>query len=353
MMVRWQIVMVTMVLLGWINGRISAQDAHFSQFYANPLYLSPSLAGATDGGRIILNYRNQWPAITKAYSTYSASFDNFFPTFNSGIGVYVMRDRAGSAGLTTTNAAFQYSYNLQINKQWQVIPGIQFEYGNKAIDLSKVKLGYDLSFSGGSSSWERLNLDQVHYFDLATSAFLYNPKYWVGFSLHHLTQPNYSFMGQEMKIPLKATLFGGMNIWTERNRRALTTRSFSWSFRYQHQQQFKQLDAGMYWHNTPFELGLWYRGLPLLGEVETVLNHDAIVALVAWEYGPFRIGYSYDITISKLGWNTAGAHELSLIYEFNQRFSLRAGSHPPLPCSKTANPLDSKKPQQQRKRTMF
>ena len=65
-MVRWQIVMVTMVLLGWINGRISAQDAHFSQFYANPLYLSPSLAGATDGARIILNYRNQWPAITKA-----------------------------------------------------------------------------------------------------------------------------------------------------------------------------------------------------------------------------------------------------------------------------------------------
>lgn len=352
MFAKWKWIGFVSGMLGMALSHIAAQDAHFSQFYANPLYLSPSLAGATDGARIILNYRNQWPAITKAYSTYSASFDNFFPLFNSGIGAYVMQDRAGSAGLTSTNAAAQYSYNLQINKQWQVIPAIQFEYGNKAIDLAKVRLGYDLSFSGGSSSWERLNIEQVHYFDVATSVFLYNPKYWVGLSLHHLTRPNYSFMGQEMRIPIRTTLFGGMNIWTEKNRRALTTRSFSWSFRYHRQEKFQQLDAGLYWHNSPIEIGAWYRGLPLLGEVNTVLNHDAIVALVAWEHGPFRIGYSYDLTISQLGWNSAGAHEISLIYEFNQRFDLRAGRHPPLPCSKNANPHESKKPQQ-RRRTIF
>jgi len=82
-----------------------AQDPHYSQFYANPLYLSPSLAGATDGGRMILNYRNQWPSISTAFSTYSVSIDNFFTQFNSGIGFYLMQDNAGSAGLKTTNAA--------------------------------------------------------------------------------------------------------------------------------------------------------------------------------------------------------------------------------------------------------
>ena len=33
-----------------ISKEIRAQDPAFSQFYANPLYLNPAFAGATDGG---------------------------------------------------------------------------------------------------------------------------------------------------------------------------------------------------------------------------------------------------------------------------------------------------------------
>ena len=35
-----------------------AQDPHFSQFYANPLYLNPALTGSSIGPRYLLNYRN-------------------------------------------------------------------------------------------------------------------------------------------------------------------------------------------------------------------------------------------------------------------------------------------------------
>ena len=38
-----------------------AQDATFSQFYANPTYLNPALAGSGICPRVSLNYRNQWP----------------------------------------------------------------------------------------------------------------------------------------------------------------------------------------------------------------------------------------------------------------------------------------------------
>ena len=343
-------IVILIVLITTIGTTKSyAQDPHFSQFYANPLYLSPSLAGSTDGGRITLNYRNQWPAISKAFSTYAISVDNFFSTFNSGLGFYLMQDQAGSAGLKSTNAAFQYSYNLILTEKWQIVPAIQFEYGNRAIDFSKLIFADEEIGGGYSGSWDRLENEQVNYMDLAASAFAYSPKYWIGLTVNHLAKPNYTFLGEEMKYDLKYTMFGGINIWRERKRTSTVERSFSFSFRLQHQRKFNQADVGVYWHNSPMEVGIWYRGLPL-GNENVSVNQDAIVALIAYDLGAFRIGYSYDITISGLGIQSAGAHEISIIFEFNQNFGLRMkGRRPAVPCSSTANPLSSTKRKYKRK----
>ncbi len=324
-------------------GMVQAQDPHFSQFYVNPLYMSPSLAGSTDGGRLVTNYRNQWPGVENGYETYSVSFDNFFSSINSGIGFLLVQDVAGSANLTTNQFAFQYSYNLIINDQWQVVPGIQFTYGSKSIDFSKLTFGDEMIGSGSSGSWSRLNNESTNYIDFAASAFLYSSKYWVGITIDHLAEPNYSFLDEEMTLGLKTVLFGGMNIWNEKSRSRSVSRSFSLSYRLQHQEENTQVDVGVYWYNDPIEIGVWYRGLPVVSTDDaSSINQDAIVALLSYNYGPFRVGYSYDVSISGLGWNSQGAHELSLIYEFNQKVNLRLnGKRPALPCSKTANPLSS------------
>ncbi len=52
-----------MVILAFVVSAGKTQDPQFSQFYSSPLYLAPSFAGATDGGRGILNYRDQWPQL--------------------------------------------------------------------------------------------------------------------------------------------------------------------------------------------------------------------------------------------------------------------------------------------------
>ena len=318
-----------------------AQDLQFSQFYASPLYLSPSLAGATDGARVVMNYRNQWPGINTAFSTYSVSVDNFFSQFNSGVGFLLIQDKAGSAGLTTTQAAFQYSYNIRITDDWQVVPAMQFGYGNRAIDFSKLVFGDEMIGGGASGSWDMLSNDQSHYVDFAASALVYSPLLWMGLTIDHLTEPNHTFLGEQMQLPRKYVLFGGVNLWTEKRRRIKGERSFATSFRFQHQQDFNQADLGAYWFNNPIEIGVWYRGLPIFNEVKNKINQDALVFLFSYQYGPMRFGYSYDITISDLGWQSAGAHELSLIYEFNQSFRLRGGRRPAVPCSATGNPLDS------------
>jgi hypothetical protein len=48
---------------------------------------------------------------------------------------------------------------------------------------------------------------------------------------------------------------------------------------------------------------------------------DAIIGLVGIKTKQLHIGYSYDFTISNLIASTGGAHEISIVYEWNS-FSL-------------------------------
>ena len=64
-------------LIVLLNLNSFGQDPQFSQFYANPMYLSPSFAGSTNGTRAVLNFRDQWPAIPGSFITYSASVDHY------------------------------------------------------------------------------------------------------------------------------------------------------------------------------------------------------------------------------------------------------------------------------------
>ena len=63
---------------------LMAQDPQFSQFYSSPLYLGPSFAGTAGGGRIIANYRDQWPKLRSTYISYALSADYYIEKYRSG-----------------------------------------------------------------------------------------------------------------------------------------------------------------------------------------------------------------------------------------------------------------------------
>ena len=83
-----------LVILAW-TARCNAQDVIYSQFYANPLYLNPALAGAKLDQRITLNYRNQWPSISNGYVTYSAAWDQQFDKISGALGFMANADVGG------------------------------------------------------------------------------------------------------------------------------------------------------------------------------------------------------------------------------------------------------------------
>jgi type IX secretion system PorP/SprF family membrane protein len=301
---------------------IFAQTPQFSQFYAAPLYLGPSFAGSTDGSRIVLNYRNQWPEIPGAFVTYAFSFDHYFHNYNSGLGVLLFRDQAGSGRLANTSGGLLYSYNFKLNQNWSVRPGINFMYQERTIDFSKLVFGDQLELDGTiNPSGNTMDpMERRGYFDAASSVLFYSRTGWVGLAADHMMMPNQSLASEEEnRIIPKFSLFGGFRLNYGSRLSQKTQESISVTALYKNQGTFNQLDVGAYWSKDPVSFGLLYRGIPLFNNhAGGIFNNDALVLMGGLRRENLRIGYSYDFTISRLINNTGGAHEISVIYQFNQ-----------------------------------
>ncbi len=288
------------------------QDPTFSQFYANPLYLAPSFTGATEEYRLGINYRNQWPAVPGVFHTYSISFDKAMPNFNSGFGILATYDVAGSGDLSTTNIGLLYSYDFSISNDWHIRPGVHFKFYYLGLDIYKLIFNSQLTGSGTSPSVYPPPFDNVADVDFATSALAYNDRIWAGFTLDHLLVPKTSFYGDDANVPIKFNLFGGIQLIKKTRLRVKLQETLSIAMNFQKQAKFYQTDVGLYYFKSPLIFGLWYRGIPFM----TSQAGDAIIGLIGFKSDNLHIGYSYDFTISNLISSTAGAHEISLVYEF-------------------------------------
>src|SRR5438105_4751991 len=118
-----------------------AQDPEFTQFYANPLYLNPAFAGSARCPRLNLNYRNQWPALTGTFVTYSASYDQYFEGISGGLGLLVLNDKAGEGTLTSSYSSLIYAYQLNITREFSIRTGLQATYAQKTLDVDKLTFG--------------------------------------------------------------------------------------------------------------------------------------------------------------------------------------------------------------------
>ncbi len=296
-----------------LTAKSYGQDPTFSQFYANALYLSPSFAGATAEYRFGLNYRNQWPAVPGVFHTYSLSFDKAMPNFNSGIGVLATYDVAGSGNLSTTNIGLLYSYDFNINKEWHIRPGVNFKFYYLGLDIAKLVFNSQITGSGVTPSITPPPFDNVADVDFAASALVYNDRIWGGFTLDHLLAPKTSLYGNDGTIPVKFNLYGGIQVLKKTRLMMKNQEVMSVAMNFQRQGRYNQTDLGLYYFKEPLIFGLWYRGIPFV----TTQAGDAIIGLIGIKTNQLHIGYSYDFTISNLISSTGGAHEISLIYEFN------------------------------------
>ena len=298
------------------------QDAHFSRFYSNSLYLAPSFAGSAGKNRIALSYRNQWAEVETGYKTYSVSYDHHFSKLNSGIGVLLLNDVAGSGNLSSMNVGLLYSYDFNINHKVHIRPGMHLMYTQRGIDFQKLTWGDQMSAVGNApSTAEPISYSSVGDIDFSASILAYSDRFWGGIAVDHLLSPNQSLYYNEYEegnlasVPLKVQAFGGSkHIVNQTLLRPIPT-IIQLAFLYKQQDKFSQLDLGFYYYYNPLVLGIWYRGIPIINNNS---KNDAVILLVGLKTKNMNIGYSYDFTVSRLVTSTGGSHEISLAYTFEK-----------------------------------
>lgn len=280
-----------------------AQDPTFTQFYSNPVYLNPALAGSSGCPRIALNYRNQWPQLTGNYITYAAAYDSYAKNLSGGVGIMAMHDQQGQGTIQTSMIAGTYSYYLKVNRKFRIMFGGQAAYFQKYLDWSKLTFGDMIDPRRGFiyQTGDVPRGDGSHgFFDVSAGMVGFTKNFYFGVAAHHLNRPDESMILGDSRLPIRVTGHMGANIKLGQRGRYSSSTTLMPNVIYQYQNGFQQFNIGAYLKYEAFTIGAWYR------------NRDAFIVSLGITTEKFRIGYSYDLTVSQLGGVTGGSHEISM-----------------------------------------
>jgi type IX secretion system PorP/SprF family membrane protein len=312
-----------------------AQDPQLSQFYAAPLYLNPALTGSTFQDRIGLNYRLQWPSIGPGYRTYALSYDHHSEATHSGIGGYVMHDQAGSFGLSFSQLAVSYSYEVRLNRRQAIRGGLRAGYTMRSYDPSNLLFADQVIRDNAPTSLEPMVLEDVSYFDFSGGLLYFTQQFWFGVSMNHVNEPQESFfLDGDAALPMRASAHAGYKFAVDGRSFKRSKTKMTVAAQYKAQGKWDQLDIGGYVDHEAVTFGLWYRGLPVIKSYERGYPNNESVVLMLGFATPYqlRMVYSYDVTISQLTEKSGGAHEISVIYEWPKRNKTRR--YRAVPCPK-------------------
>lgn len=294
-----------------------AQDPIFSQFYAAPLQLNPAFAGSSHAPRAGAAYRNQWTGFNSAYRTYAVFYEQSLDRFNSGIGFNLEGDNAGDGILRTTRFSLHYAYRLKITDQLAVKIGAEAGMHQTALDWDQLVFPDQLDpIEGPVITTTEQRPDQLNktLFDVSSGLLLLSNRFWLGIGLKHLNTPNqgYLLLNDNLSggLPLRYTVHGGTEIIVNRGNKAQAASFISPNFLFVSQGPFKQVNVGAYAAFGPVFTGIWFR--------HTFENSDAAILMLGFRQEMFKIGLSYDLTVSGLAGRAGGTYELSFGFFFDR-----------------------------------
>ncbi len=315
---------------------ISAQDFHFSQISETPILINPAATGLFNGWeRFHVNHRNQWLGANTQFMTTSFAADaNFFKSrmqdnAHFGAGLFFANDIGGDSKFGVQSTAVSLSGILPVSgKEHTLSAGIQAGFMTRKADLSH--LNYESQWTGTQfdqtiPSGEPGVINTFRHFDASAGLiYQYNGSqnrftrndeqvFRVGVSVYHANKPR-----------LEYTSYLLSNLYRKFVFHASFTNDIPgsyWSY---------DLSAVQFIQGPHYETILGgtlknrlQNGTKVTGYYEDAFFgfglyariKDAIIPRVFYQFSGFRIGVSYDVTISKLRQaHKGGSLEFSLVY---------------------------------------
>lgn len=336
----WQKLAILFVVVGASVGlcpKVTAQDLYFAQPFASRLHTNPAFTGLLDDYGVTFNYRNQFPTLIGSFQASQLAADYRLQNQRSAVGLLLNYDRTGTIGYTRFEVGGVYAYHTRLTEGLSLSGGLNVSYGNQRISYGNLVFGDQLSDDGLvlNQSSEAFDYQPVSYFTVGTGLLLYSDQFWLGVAGHHLNQPDLGFATQTI-LPIRLNINAGYKYYFLKSTVKQEYREISLSpvVNYATQGGSQRAEVGLYGTVTPITLGVVYRGLPLPGA-----NHpqQVLTTVAGLSFGAFRLGYSYDASLSQFSSDFGGAHEISLaVRNFDKLEAawrrLKRRNYPVIPC---------------------
>jgi type IX secretion system PorP/SprF family membrane protein len=280
----------------------------FSQYMLNDYVLNPAIGGTNDYWQIKTNFRYQWAGMKDAPTTYLLGGYGPHKILPMGYGGYIFNDITGPI----SNMGFygSYSYNIRISGDIRISAGLSLGMVQQKIDVSEI-------------DWENSDMQdpliqdgsfyKKFYPDGSLGVYLYTSQYFAGISFNHLFFNNMSLLDEydegyvvkNNRIKPHFYIQGGYKYNIDRNfdiepsilLKAVPNYDFVGDI------NCRVIYQKMMWG------GLGFRS--------SYKNADALIIFVGYNYNDMiNIGYSYDLTLSKLNYASNGSHEIMLGVKF-------------------------------------
>lgn len=268
------------------------QDPKFTQYMFDRLSINPGVAGTSGELCGTLMLRQQWTGFDGAPKTALLNAQGKISKISSGVGLSVFMDELGQQ--KSTYARLSYSFHRRLG------PGtlgiglaagmMSHTLGNKWVATDGVTNDNAIPSNGVTDmGW-----------DLAAGLYYVSPTLWAGISSTHLTE-----------VELR-------NVSIQQRRHYFVQAGYNWKIQ-GNQKYVLQPSALVKTDGTStqfdFTANFLYNNMVWLGV--SYSTSDFIAPLIGYQFKPtakslLRIGYSYDVTTSKLRNYSSGSHEIML-----------------------------------------
>ncbi len=300
------------------------QDAVYSQFMFDGLYVNPGLAGINDYIKVAAGFRDQWRLMDNAYVTYFASYDQKIQSINSGVGLQVYRDVAGGV-YSRTSAELFYNYQFKLSNDITLSPGLQVAVVQRALNAAGLTLPDQNPYTGSGSA-EVLSDRSAIFPDFAVGVVAnYSDRYSVGIAAHHLNGPTETLSEINQKrtpLSLSAHFISYFPVrFGKYDKRKIV---FSPGFHFRQQQYQNLFSLGLNVAYEPVFAGIWVRAA-------SGFEPESIIFLIGLEQINYRIVYNYDYKLAHMKgeFPGTGAHEITLAWKIHPKKKMRT-----IKCSK-------------------
>jgi type IX secretion system PorP/SprF family membrane protein len=288
------------------------QDAQYSQYMFNGIYINPAYAGYKEVLNVHSFYRSQWTGITGAPRSMSLAVDAIANSGNVGLALQVASDKLGAQ--TNLSIYGNYSYRIRMNDDGSSRLALGFGVG-------MVQLGIDGSQLNPNNPEpnQPVGVQSTIVPDARAGVYFANDKYYAGFSVDNLIATyinidRYAFIPQPKPhyyltagalFPLSEDFQIKPSFLLKDDRGGPTSLDINAFL----------LIKEFLWVGGSYRTGVKLYDKSYLQKDLTPRN-SAVAAIQIFPSDKIRIGYGYDFSIGPLQGYSSGTHEISIAYSF-------------------------------------